>query len=249
MVMKNCACAMKSTVLAAGLLAISFAVPVLASAEEEAWKGELGLGGVRTGGNTQMQSINATAKTGRSWGAFELNISGTALSSSDRGAITSEKYNAGLSLNYHISDRLFVFQDTGFVKQRFSGYKHRVIATAGVGYKVIKTEAHTLEVMAGGGVRSSKIEGPGGKTENEGVGGGSVDYHWVISPTSSFTQSISSQYGKKNTVSTSNSDLSMQIIGNLSAQIGFHLTHTSKVPSPTIKKTDTESVVNMVYSF
>jgi len=241
--------AMKSTFISVGLLAATCAVPALASAEEEAWKGELGLGGVRTGGNTQIQSINASAMTGRSWGAFELNVSGKALSSSDKGTINSEKYNTILSLNYHISDRLFVYQDSGFTKERFSGYKYRIIATAGAGYKMIKSEAHTLEIMAGGGVRRSKLDGVGGKTTNEGVAGGSLHYHWVISPTSSFKQTISSQYGKENTVSSFNSDLSMLIIGNLSAQVGFHLTHTSKVPSVVIKKTDTESVVNMVYSF
>ncbi|MDQ6975538.1 MAG: DUF481 domain-containing protein [Mariprofundaceae bacterium] len=239
----------KSAVISVALLAATFSVPALAAAEEEAWKGELGLGGVRTGGNTQIQSINATAMTGRSWGAFELKATGKALSSSDRGASTSEKYNAGLSLNYHFSDRFFVFQDSGFTKDLFSGYTHRIIATVGVGYKVIKTEAHTLEVLAGGGIRQNKIAGVAGKTQNEGVAGGSLQYHWVISPTSSFKQSISSQYGKENTVSNFNSDLNMQIIGNLSAQLGFHLTHTSKVPFPSIKKTDTESTVNMVYSF
>lgn len=239
----------KFSVLAVGLLAATLAVPALATAGEEVWKSELGFGGVRTAGNTQVQSINATARTGRSWGVFDVSLSGKALSSSDHANVTSEKYNAVLSFTYNLSDRFYLFQDSGFIKERFSGYKHRVVATLGMGYKLIKTEKHMLEVLVGGGIRHSKYEGVVGLIQNEAVGGGSLQYHWTISPTSSFNQTISAQYGKENTVSHFNSDLSLQVIGNLAAQLGFHVTHTSKVPFATIKKTDTESVVNMTYSF
>ncbi len=231
-------------------LAVMLAFPALATGAEEnaAWSGKVGAGGVRTSGNTQTQSLNATASAGRRWDNFEVNLSGKALSSSDQNVVTSEKYNASISLNYHMNDRLFLFQDSGFVKERFSGYRYRVVVTIGAGYTLLKNGEHDLSILAGGGIRHSKLEGIA-KTENEGIAGGQLQYSWKISPTSTFTQSIASEYGKANTVTRLNSDLSLQIIGNLAAQIGFHVTHTSKVPLPTVKKTDTESTINAVYSF
>jgi len=218
------------------------------AADEEGWGGEVGLGGVRTGGNTSVQSINGTAKLTRDWEALHFYLAGTALTAQNQGAVYSEKYTVDFSLVYYLSERAYVYTQELYTKDRFSGYQHRISETVGAGYSLIKNDTHTLTVSLGGGLRQSKHTTTR-VTKNEAIWSPAMEYNWNISPTSSFHQQIYALSGKENTVSHFNSDLNMQILGNLSAQLGFHATHTSKVPSPAIKKLDTESVVNMVYSF
>lgn len=143
----------------AAFLTIAVTSSSFGTAEEAA--GELGFGEVRTIGNTQIQSINASTKRGRSWRAFDVNIKGIA-----------------------------------------------------------------------------------GATLNEGVAAGSMLHHCKISPTTSFNQTTSAEYGKDSTISNVTSDLPLQNFSGLTAQLGFNVAHIPKVLFVTVKKSDRVSAVN-----
>ncbi|MDX8377698.1 MAG: DUF481 domain-containing protein [Mariprofundales bacterium] len=228
-------------------LGVSSLFPVMAE-EVKGWNGDISLGGVYTGGNTQTKSINAAVNAKNKWDVWTLSGKASALNASDFGTTTVEKYDTAVEIQYDITERAYLFLLSDFEKERFSGYLHRTSETFGIGYHLIKGDVHNLYVATGVGARQSKLELTK-ITKQEVTGLASAGYFWTISPTSSFEQQLFVQSGKENTVSESSSKLTLQIYGNLAAQLAFNAKHTSKVPTTAQKKLDTESSVNLVYNF
>ena len=200
---------------------------ILAQAEEKPaskWSGEAELGYLKTTGNTQTESLHA------------------------KGKLVNErkKWKHTGKSDYNIDDLSYLFIALSYDNDEFSGYDYQATGTVGYGYHIIKKETLKLDLEAGVGARQSKLNA--GTSNSEGVIRGAADLAWVISKTSTFTQFLSVEAGEDNTISRSVTALKMEIIGNLAAKLSHTIKHSSDVPAG-IEKTDTESVVTLVYSF
>ena len=76
----------------------------------------------------------------------------------------------------------------------------------------------------------------------------STAYTWLISDTSKFTQTLSTEVGSENTKSRAESALTAVITGNLSMRLSFKMDHNSDVAANR-DNLDTETAVSLVYNF
>ena len=128
----------------------------------------------------------------------------------------------------------------------FSGYDYQFSETIGYGFNAIKNDSLNLDLEAGVGARQSKLDL--GDSSSEGTLKGAANFDWKISESATFTQTLSVEAGEEITISRSVTALKLQIVGSLAAKLSYNVKHTSDVP-PGFDKTDTESIVTLVYSF
>jgi putative salt-induced outer membrane protein len=214
---------------------------------ESTWKGEAELGILATNGNTKTKNITAKGQVVNDRDRWRHTVKAEILNSSDEGATTAERYLASGKSDLKLNEKSYAFGLLTYENDHFSGYDYRTTETLGYGRNVIKRDALTLDLEAGLGARQSKLTTSGEK-QNEGLLRAAGSLSWKISDTSTFSEDLSSDMGKKSTVSKSVTALKTRIIGNLASKISFTAKYTTKVP-PDITGLDTETAVTLVYSF
>ena len=231
------------------LIPFIFLAPIAVHAEEASankWTGEAELGYLKTSGNTNTESLHAKGKLVNERKKWKHTGTIEVTDKSDNGVTTANRWYLTGKSDYTIDDISYLFVALSYENDDFSGYDYQATETAGYGYHAIKKEDLKLDLEAGAGVRQSKLNS--GASNSEGLLTGAANLTWVISKTSTFTQLLSVEAGEDNTITRSVSALTMQIVGNLSAKLSHSIKNSSDVPVGT-EKTDTESVVTLVYKF
>lgn len=231
------------------VVAILPAAGGMAEAAEAAgtWKADAELGVLTTHGNTNTKNITAKLKVVNNRDRWRHTFRTEALNSSDQGSTTAERYFVSGKSDYKLTTKSYAFGLLTYENDRFSGYDHRTTETLGYGRNLIQKEVLSLDLEGGLGARQSKLSGGGG-TQYEGLihlGGG---LKWKISDSATFSEDLSSDIGRKGTVSQSVTALKSQIIGSLASKISFTAKYSSQVP-PDVTKLDTETAVTLVYGF
>jgi len=225
---------------------IILAAPYAGTAQAADWSGEVDGGAVRTSGNINTQTLNAHGKLAVRYGRWTQILRGNALNTQNQGATTGERYRLSLKTNYHLSELDYLFGRLGYVNDRFTGYRSRVTETAGYGRDLIRRKRFHWNLELGGGARQDRLVG--GVRRQSAIVRGATHAVWHISDASKLKQMVEEDGGSDGWVTHSVTSLQSRIIGNLSSKIYFSLTDTSKVPAGR-KRLDTETGVNLVYSF
>lgn len=216
--------------------------------KEDAWKGNIELGYVKTSGNTETESLNtkANAETDREIWRHKLNFE--ALKSSDQDTTTAERYMVSGQSDYKLKGKKnFFFVFISYEDDRFSGYDYQMTEAIGYGRRVLDKNNMTLDLEIGPGARQSKVESTG-DVENEALVRGAARYAWEITEHSKFTEDLTTDVGEDVTVTKSVTGLSAKINTSLATKLTYTVKNTSKVPEG-VKKTDTELAVTLVYGF
>ncbi len=231
------------------LTLIVLLTPITLHAEEKLaskWSGEAELGYLSTTGNSDTTSLHANGKIVNEREKWKHTGTMQITNKDNDGTTTAKRLFVTGKSDYNINDLSYLFITASYDDDEFSGYQYQLAGAFGYGYHVIKKENLKLDLEAGLGARQSKFNS--GESNSEGIVRVAGDFEWTISKTSVFNQFISVEAGEDNTISRSVTSLSMQIVGNLAAKLSYNVRHNSDVP-PGIEKTDTESVVTIVYKF
>ncbi len=223
--------------------------PIFVHAEEKVvskWSGEAELGYLSTTGNTDTTSLHAKGKVVNEREKWKHTGTLEVTNKDSDGVTTAKRLFVTGKSDYKINDLSYLFITASYDDDEFSGYQYQASGAFGYGYHVLKSDNLKLDLEAGLGARQSKLDS--GESGSEGIIRGAGDFEWKISKTSVFTQFLSVEAGEDNTISRSVTALKMEIVGNLAARISYSVRHSSDVP-PGIEKTDTESVVTLVYKF
>jgi putative salt-induced outer membrane protein len=105
---------------------------------------------------------------------------------------------------------------------------------------------HKLNAEIGLGARQSELSN--GSNEDEFIVRGGLNYQWLISETSEFTQDFAFESGDENTYLESVSALKARLIGNLALVASYTIKNNSDVPVGT-ENTDTYSALSLEYAF
>ena len=213
---------------------------------ERAWKSDLELGFVQTGGNTQTQTLNANGKLVWDHDTFRSTVEGSALSSRDGKAMTAERYTASIQEDWKMSKIDYLFGRIGFATDRFDGFKRRLRETVGYGRDLIKRSDLHWKAEIGAGMRQTTFTT--NEKRNDAIGRASTAVMWKINDAATFTQDLSTEGGKQGFVSNSVTAVQQKLNGRLSTKISFSAQHTSKVPVAT-KKLNTETAISLVWSY
>lgn len=239
-------------------LALALASPLSATAQEDGedekrWSGEGEFGLVATTGNTETETLNTKlsgAYERESW-IYRLGI--RALSASEDGNTTAERYELSGMSEYHTSERSYWFGALRYEDDRFSGFEHQGTLTAGYGRTLLDRETSHLDMEIGLGLRRARpaqapemAEPPAAETDP--ILRGAAKYWWQLTDSTRFENDFLVETGEENTFLENQAALRVAINAKFSVKLGFAVRHNTEVPEGT-EQTDTVSTVNLAYAF
>ena len=184
------------------------------------WSGEISAGYLATSGNSDTRALNA--KTTVNWvqGPWRDTLNASAINTAEKGASTGERYFASDKLDYEFTERDYVFAAVEFEKDLFGGIRQRTSETMGYGRHILLGPVHRLDGELGAGERQTE-EQLSRDHHDDVIGRAGLNYGWKISDSSTFTQSVRSEFGKSNTLIESTTELKVTIVGSLAAALSY----------------------------
>jgi len=210
------------------------------------WIADLGLGYVKTTGNTNTTTFKGDLKAVKEVEKWRHTITAEGLNTSDGDTTTAERYYLAEKSDYKFSKYNYFYGTVTYDNDRFSGYSYRTTLSVGYGRRLIHQPTIILDGDVGPGVRYSKPEN--GDLEDEFIAHLGLNFKWEISDNSEFTQDLYSDIGEDATITRSVTALTANINKTLALKLSYSYKYTSKVPVG-IDKTDTETVVTVVYKY
>ena len=210
------------------------------------WIADLGLGYVKTTGNTETTTIKGDAKAVKEVEKWRHTITAEGLNTTDRDITTAERYFLSGKSDYKFTKYNYIYATATYDNDRFSGFEYRTTLSVGYGRRIIHQPTLSLDGEIGPGMRYSKPDN--GDSEDEFVAHLAANLKWNITDYSEFTQDIFSDIGEDATITKSVTGLTANINKTLALKLSYTYKYTSEVPVG-IDKTDTETVVTIVYKY
>ncbi|WP_455220175.1 DUF481 domain-containing protein, partial [Kaarinaea lacus] len=111
------------------------------AAEEEkkptTWRADIGLGYVRTTGNTDTQTIKGKVDAVKEVEKWRHTLLAEGLNNSDHGVATAERYFLSGKSDYKFRKFDYVYVTATYDNDRFSGFQYRTTVSAGYGRRII----------------------------------------------------------------------------------------------------------------
>ncbi|MCC7257510.1 MAG: DUF481 domain-containing protein [Gammaproteobacteria bacterium] len=246
----------------AGLAALVWQGAVLAHGEKGAaapagWSGSVAAGYVAVNGNSDSTNANFKGEVFHDRGRWHHSALATALGASQDDETSAEAYKGQIKTRYDLAEKFYTFGLAEYNKDRFSAYDHQIYEVAGLGWRVFRSATQELNLELGVGATQSKLRQPeppnpplssSERDVNEMVARAGGDYHWHISPTALFSQTLATSMGSDNTYIESLTELKVAVVGNIGLVLGYLVKHNTDV-LPGIDKTDTQTSISLEYKF
>jgi len=213
-------------------------------ASAPSWEATAELGFVKTGGNSETETLNAKFNASTSYSVWKHSLHLETLSSSSNDVRSAEKYRVEGQSDYAISDRTYGLGVITWEKDKFNGFDYQATAALGLGYKAIQEADMKLNLELAPGYRVSEFEA--GNNEEDAILRAAETFSWKISETATLDQNLSAEAGDSNTVTRFGVSLTSQVADSLSMKVGYNITNNSDVPEGS-KKTDRETSITLVY--
>ncbi|WP_455223446.1 DUF481 domain-containing protein [Kaarinaea lacus] len=210
------------------------------------WIADLALGYVKTTGNTETTTIKGDVKAVKEVEKWRHTLTAEGLNTTDRDVTTAERYFLSGKSDYKFTKYNYVYATATYDNDRFSGYEYRTTLSIGYGRRIIHQPTLSLDGEIGPGMRYSKPDA--GDSDEEFVARLAANLKWNITDYSEFTQDLFSDIGEDATITKSITAITANINKTLALKLSYTYKYTSKVPVG-IEKTDTETVVNVVYKY
>jgi len=212
----------------------------------ENWHGNGELGGFLTTGNSETSGVSAGLSLDKEGIDWRHKIRVLADYQRSDGVTTRNQWMASYEPNYNLSARLYIFGLAMYEKDRFQGFSDRITLSSGVGYRVIDSEAMTLDLKGGPAWRRTEWIALPATSKVNGLAG--ADFTWHISPALDFTNNAQGLWGDGNSTYSNTAALTAKLGGALSGRLSYGVRHETNPPIGT-EKTDTVTRATLVYGF
>jgi putative salt-induced outer membrane protein len=242
------------------------------------WSGNVGLGFLKSTGNTEDTSVLFNFLVGYETGAWNHALDGRIYSvqttDQDNGVdnTTAAAYQLGWKSTIDINDSNYVFGALDWIKDRKASYVKQTFETVGYGRRVIQNDTHTLNIDVGAGFSqqelapfcSTTVSGiPGadntcpadpvqelvvGQNEDGIVGVLGGDYRWNVNKDVTFSQDLDVFIASDNTYWESVTALRANLVGGLALVASYTIKANTDIPSGK-KKRDTYTAISLDYLF
>lgn len=270
---------MKKTLIAGLLLAAfaSFTAQAqddnTASTNNGGWTGSGEFGFASATGNTRSQNVNAKLGLNQENEQWKNSFFVDALRSKAQQSVvdsttgatveqfntTANRYDGGASVGYKLDPRSYIVGAARYEHDDFGANLWQGIVSLGYGYIALKDDRNELSFEIGPGYKryrpadtSVLVDGEEVRvhqpTESEMVARGLINYKFKLTANTSFEDTFLMEAGSKNTYLQNDAGLAVSMTKKLALKVGFQVRHNSDV-LPGIKKTDTLTTTNLVYSF
>jgi putative salt-induced outer membrane protein len=220
------------------------------------WQTSAELGAINTSGNTAGTSITGKIDARQeldSWNnqyifsAFFKEDEKTDEAGNNVNERSAERYLISAKGAYKLNTEFDnVFMIGSHTNDQFGAFEKYNTVAVGYGTRLYQAKTQHLDVEIGPGyffgTRAT------GETENGLIIRGAAAYHWQISESAAFSQTMSVEYGDDNTRSIAETAVTAKINGAMQMKAAFLVQNDSDV-QPDKKNTDTQTSLTLVYSF
>ncbi|WP_345846074.1 DUF481 domain-containing protein [Shewanella algae] len=219
---------------------------------DKTFAGEAELGATLTTGNTETSSVKARLAMKHELDNWENQYLLEGLYKEDSEEVTAKRYFGGVQGNYRLDERSYLFANTSYEADPFTGYDYKFNSAAGYGYRVFQGSKSFLDAEIGPGYQYQRLDSEqsailGYNSDASWVAHGVINYELEISKTSKFRQMFIADYGDK-LDARSETSLTANIIGALAMKFAVIVRYNSD-PLDDKKSTDTETNMTLLYSF
>lgn len=172
---------------------------------------------------------------------------------------TANRYDGGASVGLKLDPRSYIVGAARYEHDDFGANLWQATVSLGYGYIALKDERNELSFEIGPGYKryrpadahvvvnnaSVRQQQP---TVGEVVVRGQGNYKFKLSANTAFEDTLLMEAGSKNTYLQNDAGLAVSMTTKLALKVGFQVRHNSDV-RPGIKKSDTLTTTNLVYSF
>jgi putative salt-induced outer membrane protein len=226
------------------------------------WIGKGQLGFLESKGNSDAESINGSIDMSRYDDAWKNAFYIGGLYGKNSGIVSGERIEAREQTNYDLSPRTFVFGALRYEHDEFDGFEYQASVTGGAGFKIIDSADTKLTAQVGAGYRRLRPEtlnkdpdGSGevlsrtpGDATGEAIGTLGIDFSHQFNASTALTNKFLMEYGSTDTLAHDEIALAVKMSKKLALSVGYAVTDNSSPPPP-LKKIDTLTTVNLVFSF
>jgi putative salt-induced outer membrane protein len=247
-------------------IALLLATP-LAFAQEasapEGWTGTGELGFALSRGNARSESLNAKLAFGREteqwkhdWHASALRAKGEVSGDFDGDGVAEERYelNAnryelGASSGYKFNARSYAVGSGRYENDDFSPYEYQATLALGYGHQIIDSERTKLSAEIGPGFRRARVAGTG-ETERGAIARARAEFSHQLTGNTQLFDTLLVESGSDNTFAQNDLGISVAMNEAFALKAGLQVRYNSEVDAAAgVKKTDTLTTLNLVYSF
>ncbi|WP_426701397.1 DUF481 domain-containing protein [Rhodanobacter sp. Col0626] len=267
---------MKKTLIAGLLLAAfaSFAAQAqdATSTNNGGWSGSGEFGFASATGNSRSQNINGKLGLNQENEQWKNSFFLDGLRSKSQQSVvdesgatveqfntTANRYDGGASVGYKLDPRSYIVGAARYEHDDFGANLWQGVVSLGYGYIALKDDRNELSFEIGPGYKryrpadttvlvgdeQVRVRQP---TESEMVARGLINYKFKLTANTSFEDTFLMEAGSKNTYLQNDAGLAVSMTKKLALKVGFQVRHNSDV-LPGIKKMDTLTTTNLVYSF
>lgn len=231
------------------------------SAPADGWTGtgELGLALAR--GNSRSENLNARLAFGReteawkhSWYAAAMRAKGESSGDFDgdgveetRYDLSANRYELGASSGYKFDERNYLAGSGRYENDDFAPYEYQATLAISHGRKVIDAERTRLLVEGGPGYRRAR-DVETGVVESDAIFRGLLDFSHQLTANTVLSNRLLLEAGSDNAFAQNDFGVAVAMNEAFALKAGLQLRHNTDV-GPGIRKTDTLTTVNLVYSF
>ena len=234
----------------AALLAASLTA-IAADEPKPGWHGSFGAGLSMNSGNSDAKSYNVgfdLKHDPKTKNVFKAG--GLYLRSDANDVTTADKLSAFVRDEYSFTDRFFVYGELSYLSDSIARLDSLFAPAAGAGYKVVKTEAITLDLSAGFGGAFEKYTGQDATSSGAYLAG--ETFSWKISPAVALTQKATGLWKSNDTGDAYyhfDVGLTSSISKILELKLAYLVDHKTRPALPTLEKTDTAFIAALVAKF
>ena len=265
---------MNKILMASALLAAcaSFGVQAQSTPDNGGWSGSGEFGFASSTGNSRSENLNAKLGLNQENEQWKNSFFVDALRSKSQQKVvdsagntveqfntTANRYDGGASVGYKLDPRSYIVGAARYEHDDFGANLWQGIVSLGYGYIALKDERNELSFEIGPGYkryRPADVDVVVGgvlvpqqqPTESELVARGLINYKYKLTANTAFEDTLLMEAGSKNTYLQNDAGLAVSMTRKLALKVGFQVRHNSDV-LPGVKKTDTLTTTNLVYSF
>ncbi len=247
------------TPMSIALFASLAAASMTAGADGWTGTGELGL--AVTSGNAKSENVNGKLallneddQWKHSFALAVLRAEGEVVGDFDGDGVperdsqlTANRYDLGASSAYKVSPRTSWVAALRYENDDFAPSESQATFSIGHGYQWIDSEETKLRTEVGPGYRRAKSASTG-ETSSDLILRGGLEFNHVLTDNTKLFNTLLVESGDDNTFVKNDFGVSVAMNSTLALKAGLQARHNTEV-APGVKKTDTLTTLNLVYSF
>jgi putative salt-induced outer membrane protein len=229
-------------------LTLAFA-PAVVAKEGSPWKARTEFSYVQTGGNSDTKTLAGLGEVSLDQTPNRYFLAAGGLFSEDDGTTTASRWRVAGRYERALTERLYAFLEANYLKDTFAGFDSKIAVGPGLGYDILKTDAHLLK--GGVAVLQTWDNTTDDDTDSYLTGKAFVDYAWQILENLRFRQYfdyLTSFADSDQYYFNSESKLEVQVSTNVSLATGYVVNYQNAPPGDS-DETDTRFFTSLIIDY